>query len=156
MLWNYTLIMEIDGETMETVTDFIFLDSKITADGDCSHEIKRHLLLGLSGLKGVQPPLPFGERTRDCSPGHAGKEGPHNILPPKRYWELPWWLSGKESTCQCRRHSFDPWVGRSLAEGNGRRSGFNTSVGNIPWKRKWRPTPVFLPGKSHGQRSLDS
>ena len=31
----------------------------------------------LSGLKGVQPPLPFGERTRDCSPGHAGKEGPH-------------------------------------------------------------------------------
>ena len=37
---------QIDGETMETVTDFIFLDSKITADGDCSHEIKRHLLLG--------------------------------------------------------------------------------------------------------------
>ena len=37
---------EIDGETMETVTDFIFLGSKITADGDCSHEIKRHLLLG--------------------------------------------------------------------------------------------------------------
>ena len=36
----------IDGETMETVTDFIFLGSKITADGDCSHEIKRHLLLG--------------------------------------------------------------------------------------------------------------
>ena len=37
---------QIDGETMETVTDFIFLGSKITADGDCSHEIKRHLLLG--------------------------------------------------------------------------------------------------------------
>ena len=37
---------EIDGETVETVADFIFLGSKITADGDCSHEIKRHLLLG--------------------------------------------------------------------------------------------------------------
>ena len=37
---------EIDGETVETVSDFIFLGSKITADGDCSHEIKRHLFLG--------------------------------------------------------------------------------------------------------------
>ena len=37
---------QTDGETMETVRDFIFLGSKITADGDCSHEIKRHLLLG--------------------------------------------------------------------------------------------------------------
>ena len=37
---------QIDGETMETVTDFIFLDPKITADGDCSHEIKRCLLIG--------------------------------------------------------------------------------------------------------------
>ena len=39
---------EIDGETVETVSDFIFLGSKITADGDCSHEIKRRLLLGRS------------------------------------------------------------------------------------------------------------
>ena len=37
---------QIDGKTMETVTDFIFLGSKTTADGDCSHEIKRHLLCG--------------------------------------------------------------------------------------------------------------
>ena len=37
---------QIDGETIETVRDFVFLGSKITADGDCSHEIKRHLLLG--------------------------------------------------------------------------------------------------------------
>ena len=37
---------QVDGETMETMTDFIFLGSKIAADGDCSHEIKRHLLLG--------------------------------------------------------------------------------------------------------------
>ena len=41
---------EIDGETMETVTDLIFLDSKITADGDCSHEIERRLLLGRKAM----------------------------------------------------------------------------------------------------------
>ena len=49
---------------------------------------------------------------------------------------LPWWPSGKEPACQCRRLMFNPWVGK------------------IPWRRKWQPTPVFLPGKSHGQRSL--
>ena len=43
----------IDGETMETVTDFIFLDSKITADGDCSHEIRRCLLLGRKDMKNL-------------------------------------------------------------------------------------------------------
>ena len=41
---------QIDGETMETVRDFLFLGSKITADGDCSHEIKRHLLLGRKAM----------------------------------------------------------------------------------------------------------
>ena len=41
---------QIDGETMETVTDLIFLASKITADNDCSHEIKRHLLLGRKAM----------------------------------------------------------------------------------------------------------
>ena len=45
----------------------------------------------------------------------------------------------KEPTCQCRRH---------------KRCGFNLWVGKIPWKRTWQPTPVFLPGESHEQRSL--
>ena len=49
---------------------------------------------------------------------------------------LPWWLSGEESICQCRKHGIDPWLRK------------------IPWRRKWLPTPVLLPGKSHGQRSL--
>ena len=48
---------------------------------------------------------------------------------------LPPWLSRKESTCQCRR------------------PGFNPCVGKIPWRRKWQPTPVLLPGKSHRLRS---
>ena len=49
------------------------------------------------------------------------------------------WLSGEVSACQCRRCGrlrFDPWVRK------------------MPWRRKWQPTPVFLPGKSHGHRSL--
>ena len=44
---------KIDGETVETVTDFIFMDSKITADGDYSHEIKRYLLLGRKAMTNV-------------------------------------------------------------------------------------------------------
>ena len=44
---------QIDGETMETVTDFIFTGSKITADGGCSHEIKRHLFLGRKAMKNL-------------------------------------------------------------------------------------------------------
>ena len=48
---------QMDGEAMETVTDFIFLDSKITADGDCSHEIKRHLLLGRKAMANLDSVL---------------------------------------------------------------------------------------------------
>ena len=48
---------EIDGETMETVKDFIFLGSKITADGDCSHEFKRHLLLGRKAMANLDSML---------------------------------------------------------------------------------------------------
>ena len=49
---------------------------------------------------------------------------------------LPWWLSGKESACQYKMPGFDSWVLK------------------IPWRRKWQPTLVFLPGKSPGWRSL--
>ena len=54
-------------------------------------------------------------------------------------WGLPRWLSGKESVCQCRRC---------------RRCGLDPWVRTFPWRRKWQPTPVFLSGKSHGQRNL--
>ena len=50
MVSRPTTLWQIDGETTETVTDFIFLGSKITADGDCSHEIKRRLLLGRKAM----------------------------------------------------------------------------------------------------------
>ena len=50
-------LWQIDGETMEIVTDFIFLGSKITADGDCSHEIKRRLLLGRKSMTNLDSVL---------------------------------------------------------------------------------------------------
>ena len=52
---------QIDGETMETVTDFTFLGSKITADGDCSHEIKRCLLLGRKAMTNLDNILKSGD-----------------------------------------------------------------------------------------------
>ena len=52
---------------------------------------------------------------------------------------LPRWFNCKEYSRWCRRH---------------RRHGFNPWVGKIPWRREWQPSPSFLPGKSHGQRSL--
>ena len=54
---------QIDGETMETLTDFIFLGSKITADGDCSHEIKKRLLLGRKAMTNLDSIL----KSRDIS-----------------------------------------------------------------------------------------
>ena len=53
---------QIDGETMATVRDFIFLGSKITADGDCSHEIKRHLLLGRKAMTNPDNALKSGDK----------------------------------------------------------------------------------------------
>ena len=54
---------QIDGETVETVSDFIFLDSRITADGDCSHEIKRHLLTGRKVMTNLESILKSRDMT---------------------------------------------------------------------------------------------
>ena len=51
-------------------------------------------------------------------------------------FDFPGGANGKKPICQRKRHGFDPWVGK------------------IPWRRKWQPSPVFLPGESNGQRSL--
>ena len=56
---------QIDGEKVETVADFIFLGSKITADGDCSHEIKRHLLLGRKAVASLDSILKSKDVTFD-------------------------------------------------------------------------------------------
>ena len=59
------------------------------------------------------------------SPGKNTVAGSHALH------QESYWLSSEESTCQCRRHGFDPWVGK------------------IPWRRKWQPTPVFWSGGFH-------
>ena len=104
--------------------------------------------LGKLPMQGLNLGLPHCKQTLN----HLSHKGNFDDMDERRTWMymeercknryclrsfgLPWWLSGKESTCQCRRHKFDPWVGK------------------VPWRRKWQPTPVFLPGKSHGRRSL--
>ena len=66
---------QIDGETMETVTDFIFLGSKITADGDCSHDIKRHLLLGRKAMTNLQLNSVTQSRMTVCDPMECSTPG---------------------------------------------------------------------------------
>ena len=70
---------------------------------------------------------------REPAPRAEPQSGPALELTPMR-------CGGKESACQCRRRK--------------RPGGFNPWVGTISWRRKWQPAPVFLPGESHGQRSL--
>ena len=90
----------------------------------------------------IQTPLSFGfESTKEDIP-----LGPSQFLLNAHVflfsiffscpWSLPWWLSSKESTCQYRRCRFGLWSGK------------------IPWSRKCHPTPVFLPGRSYGQKIL--
>ena len=157
---------EIDGETMETVTDFIFLGSKITADGDCSHEIKRHLLLGRKAMTNLDSIL----KSRDItlpSKIHLAKA---IVLPVVMYGYESWTI--KKAECQ-RIDAFEVWCWRRLLRvpWTARRSnqsilqkispeysleygaslvaqrlnvclqcgrpGFDPWVGNIPWRRKW-------------------
>ena len=65
---------QIDGETIETVTDFIFLGSKITADDDCSHEIKRHFLLGRKAMTNLDSILKSRDITLPTKVGMCGCE----------------------------------------------------------------------------------
>ena len=68
---------------------------------------------------------------------HISYSGIHSLIKwRKKEWRLPWWHSGRETACQYSRLGFNSWIRK------------------IPWRRKWQPSPVFLPGKSHGQRSL--
>ena len=66
----------------------------------------------------------------------VGHDWATDLIWSERKFGLPWWLSGKESACWCRRRRFNPWARK------------------IPGRRKWQCTPVLLSGKSHGQRSL--
>ena len=93
---------QIDGETMETVTDVIFLDSKITADGDCSHEIKRRLLLGRKSMKNLDNIL----KSRDITLPAKVHLLKAMVFPVVIYGRESWTI--KKAECQ-RTDAFELW-----------------------------------------------
>ena len=98
---------QIDRETMETMTDFIFLDSKITADGNCSHEIKRHLLLGRKAMANLDSIL----KSRDITLPTKVHIVKTMVFPVVMYGCESWAI--KKSECQ-RIDAFELWCWRRL------------------------------------------
>ena len=122
---------QIDGETMETVTDFIFLGSKITVDGYCSHEIKRHLLLGRKVMTNLNSVL----KSRDITLPTKVHVVKAMIFPVVMYGCESWTI--KKVECQridafelrCwKRHLRVPWTARRSDQ-----STLKESVLNIHW-----------------------
>ena len=100
---------QIDGETVETVTDFIFLDSKIPADGDCGHEIKRRLLLGrkvMTNLDSIFKSRDIALSTKVCLV--------KAVVFPLVLYECKSWTV-KKAECQ-RIDAFELWCWRRLLE----------------------------------------
>ena len=91
---------QIDGETIETVTDFIFLDSKITADGDCSHEIKRRLFLGRKAMTNLGNIL----KSRDITLPTKVHLVKAMVFPLVRYGCESWTIKNAEG---CRTDAFE-------------------------------------------------
>ena len=98
---------QIDGEIVETLTDFIFLGSKITADGDCSHEIKRHLLLGRKAMTNLGSML----KSRDITLPTKVQLVKAMVFPVVMYGCESWTIKKPE----CRRiDAFELWCWRRL------------------------------------------
>ena len=94
------------------------------------------------GVEKVEPSYTAGAKEMGAATMGKSTEGPYKTQ--KESYRmiqhgLPRWYEGKEPACQCRRH---------------KTRGFDPCVGKIPWKGPWQPTPLFLPRKSHGHRSL--
>ena len=102
-----TTSCEIDGETVETVSDFIFRGSKITTDGDCSHEIKRHLLLGRKTMKNLDSII----KIRDIALSTKVRLVKAMVFPVVMYGCESWTVKKTE----CRRiDAFELWCWRRL------------------------------------------
>ena len=118
---------EIDGETVETVADCIFLRSKVTANGDCSHGIKRHLLFEKKFMTNLDSVLEQKMATPVLLPGES-----HG-------WRS---LVGYSSWCRTESHTIEQLH-------------FHFSLFTLMhWRRKLEHTPVLLPGESQGCGSL--
>ena len=98
---------QIDGETMETVSDFIFLGFKITADGDCSHEIKRRLLLGRNAMNNLDSIF----KSRDITLPTKVCLVKAMVFPVVMYGFRSWTI--KKAECQ-RIDAFELWCWRRL------------------------------------------
>ena len=98
---------QIDGETVETVSDFIFLGSKITADGDCSHEIKRHLFLGKKVMTNLDSIL----KSRDITLSTKVRLVKAMVFPVVMYGCESWTIKKAESR---RIDAFELWCWRRL------------------------------------------
>ena len=107
---------EIDGETVETVSDFIFLGSKITADGDCSHEIKRHLLLGRKVMTNLDSIL----KSRDITLPTNVRLVKAMVFPVVMYGCESWIVKKAERR---RIDAFELWCWRRLLR--------------VPWPARW-------------------
>ena len=101
--------MQIDGETVETKTDFILGGSKITADGDCSHEIKRHFLLGRKVMTNLDSIL----KSRDITLSTKIRLVKAMVFPVVMYGFESWAV--KKAECQ-RIDAFELWCWRRLLE----------------------------------------
>ena len=123
---------QIDGETMETVTDFLFLRSKITSDGDCSHEIKRCLLLGRKAITNLDSIL----KSRNIALATKVRLVKAMVFPVVMYRCKSWTI--KKAECQ-RIDAFELWCWRRFLRvpWTARRSNqsiLKESVLNIHWK----------------------
>ena len=128
---------QIDGEKFETVTDFIFLGFKITADGNCNNKIKRCLLLGWKVMTNLNSILKIRDitlLTKVCIVKAmvfpVGRNDGASLMAVTHLGRIH---------LQCKNH---------------RRYTFDPCAWNITWRRAWQPTPAFLPGQSHRQKSL--
>ena len=100
-------LWQIDGETVETGSDFVFLGSKITADGDCSHEIKRHILLGRKGLTNLDSVL----KSRDITLPRKVCLVKAMVFPVAMYGSESWTIKKAEHQ---RIDAFELWCWRRL------------------------------------------
>ena len=113
---------EIDGETVQTVADFIFLGSKITVDGDCSHEIKRHLLLGRKVMTNLDSIL----KSRDITLSTNVHLVKAMVFPVVMYGCESWTI--KKAECQ-RIDAFELWCWRRLLR--------------VPWTARRSNQPIL-------------
>ena len=153
---------QIDGETVETVTDFTFLGSKITTDGDCNHEIKRHLFLGRKAMTNLDSIL----KSRDITLPTKVCLVKAMVFPIFMYgcWIMLDYKeregNGTPLQHSCLENPMDSgawWAAvHGVSKGRTWLSNFLSLFTFMHWRRKWQPTPVFLPGESQGWGSLVS